>query len=67
MDQGIFKDKMDLENIRVAENIRLENPQTIQVYEIEDNNTGHNSTRCCIILVAWFIIIATLIILKTLF
>ena len=45
MDQGIFKDKMDLENIRVAENIRLENPQTIQVYEIEDNNTGHSSTR----------------------
>ena len=58
---------MDLENIRVAENIRLENPQTIQVYEIEDNNTEHSSTRCCIILVAWFIIIVTLIILKTLF
>ena len=67
MNQGIFKDKMDLENIRVIENIRLENPETIQVNEIENNNPGHSSTRCCIILLAWFIIIVTLIILKTLF
>ena len=58
---------MDLENIQVIENIRLENPQTVQVYEIEDNNPGPSSTRCCIILLAWFIIVVTLIILKTLF
>ena len=58
---------MDLENIQVIENIRSENPQTIQVYEIEDNNPEPSSTRCCIILLAWFIIIVTLIILKTLF
>ena len=58
---------MDLENIEVIENIRLENPQTIQVYEIEDNNPGPSSTRCCIILLAWFILVVSLIILKTLF
>ena len=58
---------MDPENIRVAENIRLEPPQTIQVYEIEDNTSRSNPTKCCVILVAWFVIIITLIILKTLF
>ena len=57
---------MEPENIRVAENIRLEPPQTIQVYEIEDTTSRNNPTKCCLILAAWFVIIVTLIILKTL-
>ena len=58
---------MDPENIRVAENIRLEPPRSIQVFEIEDTTSRSNPTKCCVILVAWFVIITTLIILKTLF
>ena len=58
---------MDPENIRVEENIRLETPRSVQVFEIEDPTSRSNSTKCCVILAAWFVIIISLIILKTLF
>ena len=65
-------DQENIEGIEAIENIILENPQplnhrTIQVYEIQDTNPGPSSTRCCIILLAWFVIGISLIILKTLF
>ena len=65
-------DQENIEGIEAIENIILENPQplnhrTIQVYEIQDTNSGPSSTKCCIILLAWSIVVISLIILKTLF
>ena len=65
-------DQENIEGIVAIENIVLENPQplnhrTIQVYEIQDTNPGPSSTKCCIILLAWSIVVISLIILKTLF
>ena len=60
----------------VPDAIILENPQfepcllnarTVEVYEIEDNSPGPNRNKCVFILIAWFIIFLSLIILKTLF
>ena len=58
---------MEPEAVRIEENIRLEVPRTVQVYEIDDPSNRSTSTKCCVILVTWFILIISLIILKTLF
>ena len=54
------------EAIRIEENIRLEVPRPVRVYEIDDPSNTNNS-KCCVILIIWFILILSLIILKTLF
>ena len=55
----------------VLENPQFEpcllNPRTVEVYQIEDNNPGPSTNKCCFILIAWTIVILSLIILKTLF
>ena len=58
---------MDPENIRIEENIRLETPRSVQVFEIDDPTSRNTSTKCCVILATWFVLIISLIILKTLF
>ena len=59
----------------VPDAIILENPQfepcllnarTVEVFEIEDNNPAPSTNKCCFIVIAWAIIILSLIILKTL-
>ena len=59
-------DQEALEGV-VLENPQLLNPRTIEVYQIEDNNPGPSTSKCCLILITWSIVIISLIILKTLF
>ena len=54
------------EVVRIQEDIRLDLPRPITVYEIDDPSTTTNS-KCCVILIFWVILILSLIILKTLF
>ena len=66
MDQEAIEGVVAIENV-ILENPQLLNHRTIEVYEIQDNNPGPSSTKCCLILIAWSIVIISLIILKTLF
>ena len=59
-------DQETLEGV-VLENPQLFNPRTIEVYQMEDNNQGPSTSKCCLVLIAWSIVIISLIILKTLF
>ena len=54
------------ELIRIQEDVRLDLPRPITVYEIDDPSTSNNY-KCCIILIFWATLILSLIILKTLF
>ena len=57
---------MEPEGVAIEENIRLEAPRPVRVYEIDDPSYNNNS-KCWVILIFWVIIILSLIILKTLF
>ena len=57
---------MEPEGAPIEENIRLEVPRPIRVYEIDDPSYNNNS-KCWVILIFWVILILSLIILKTLF
>ena len=57
---------MEPEGAPIEENIRLEVPRPIRVYEIDDPSNSNNS-KCWVILIFWVILILSLIILKTLF
>ena len=54
------------EVVRIQEDIRLDLPRPITVYEIDDPSTSTNY-KCCVILIFWATLILSLIILKTLF